>query len=75
MDLPPFSLLVMKVFSLAASGLGTGIRAQILKVPLGELEPIIAELKEGGLLQSAPNHPARIIIMPRGVAELQMRDV
>lgn len=74
MDFSPFSLLVVKVFSLITSGLGAEACAQILKVPLEELEPIIADLKEGGLLQSDPDRPARIMITPRGVAELQMRN-
>ena len=52
MDFSPFSLLVVKVFSLITGGLGAEACAQILKVPLEELEPIIADLKEGGLLQS-----------------------
>ena len=56
MDFSPFSLLVVKVFSLITSGLGAEACAQILKVPLEELEPIIADLKEGGLLQSDPDH-------------------
>ena len=47
MDFSPFSLLVVKVFSLITGGLGAEACAQILKVPLEELEPIIAELKEG----------------------------
>ena len=55
MDFSPFSLLVVKVFSLITGGLGAEACAQILKVPLEELEPIIAELKEGGLLQSDPD--------------------
>ena len=42
MDFSPFSLLVVKVFSLITSGLGAEACAQILKVPLEELEPIIA---------------------------------
>ena len=74
MDFSPFSLLVVKVFSLITGGLGAEACAQILKVPLEELEPIIADLKEGGLLQSDPDRPARIMITPRGVAELQMRN-
>ena len=74
MDFSPFSLLVVKVFSLITGGLGAEACAQILKVPLEELEPIIAELKEGGLLQSDPDRPARIMITSRGVAELQMRN-
>ena len=72
MDFSPFSLLVVKVFSLITGGLGAEACAQILKVPLEELAPIIAELKEGGLLQSDPDRPARIMITSRGVAELQM---
>lgn len=52
MDFSPFSLLVVKVFSLITGGLGAEACAQILKVPLEELEPIIADLKEGGQLQS-----------------------
>ena len=51
MDFSPFSLLVVKVFSLITGGLGAEACAQILKVPLEELEPIIADLKEGGQLQ------------------------
>ena len=74
MDFSPFSLLVVKVFSLITGGLGAEACAQILKVPLEELEPIIADLKEGGLLQSAPDRPARIMLTSRGVAELQMRN-
>ena len=74
MDFSPFSLLVVKVFSLITGGLGAEACAQILKVPLEELEPIIAELKEGGLLQSDPDRPARIMITSRGVAELQIRN-
>lgn len=74
MDFSPFSLLVVKVFSLITGGLGAEACAQILKVPLEELEPIIADLKEGGLLQSDPDRPARIMITSRGVAELQMRN-
>ena len=45
MDFSPFSLLVVKVFSLITGGLGAEACAQILKVPLEELEPIIADLK------------------------------
>lgn len=74
MDFSPFSLLVVKVFSLITGGLGAEACAQILKVPLEELEPIIADLKEGGQLQSDPDRPARIMITSRGVAELQMRN-
>ena len=74
MDFSPFSLLVVKVFSLITGGLGAEACAQILKVPLEELEPIIADLKEGGLLQSDPDRPARIMITSRGVAELQIRN-
>lgn len=68
MDFSPFSLLVVKVFSLITGGLGAEACAQILKVPLEELEPIIADLKEGGQLQSDPDRPARIMITSRGVA-------
>ena len=66
MDFSPFSLLVVKVFSLITGGLGAEACAQILKVPLEELEPIIADLKEGGQLQSDPDRPARIMITSRG---------
>ena len=60
MDFSPFSLLVVKVFSLITGGLGAEACAQILK--------------EGGQLQSDPDRPARIMITSRGVAELQMRN-
>lgn len=74
MDFSPLSLLVVKVSSLIADGLGAGACAQILEVPLEELEPIIVELKEDDLFQFVPDHPARIMITSRGIAELQMRN-
>lgn len=73
MALSPFSLLVVKVFSLISDGLGVEACAQIVKAPPEELEPIIGELNEGGLLQPNPARPARSRITPRGVAELQAR--
>lgn len=57
MDFSPFSLLVVKVFSLITSGLGAEACAQILKVPLEELEPIIADLKEGRPAPVRPGSP------------------
>ncbi|MFR0873235.1 MAG: hypothetical protein ACLSHC_00110 [Bilophila wadsworthia] len=47
MDFSPFSLLVVKVFSLITGGLGAEARAQIPKSLLEELVSIIAELKRG----------------------------
>lgn len=75
MSLSPFSLLVVKVFSLLNDSLGAEACAQILKAPPEELEPIIAGLKEGGLLQPAPGHPMRSMIAPRGVEELRTQNV
>ena len=74
MALSPFSLLVAKVFSLFNDGLGLEACAQIVKVPPEELEPILGELKEDGLLQSDPTHLARSVVTPRGTAELQAQN-
>lgn len=74
MPLSPFALLVMKVFALIGNGLGVEACAQIVKAPPEELESIIGQLKESGLLQPDPARPARSMITPRGVVELQTRN-
>lgn len=73
MNFSLFSLLIVEVFSLIIGGLDVEACAQILRVPLEGLEPIVAELKEGGLLQSAPDCSTRIMITSQGVAGLQIR--
>lgn len=74
MDHSPLSLLIVKVFSLINEGLGVEACAQIVQTPLDEVEPLIRELAQDGLLQDDPDRPACRLITPQGISELQARN-